>query len=271
MAAVSASASAARDSWAYLQRCVHNRGDGWTVSARLLGDVLRWAGPESLEYALFAIGGGSVARPLPYLRRVLAAAVARGRSGHAVHPSPEAAAVSLCRRLAPSVVISDVEPAAPAGSASGQGRSGSPASSLSSRPGSDCRTCADSSCPDGCAGLMGSGGDDYYLTDSESLDLDSSPGSRKADATPPAGCPAVTPAPVDPRPAESRPCGHPLLGLVTARMGLDGLTLVDCALRCGHRLYSNRGPIQCPCHWPSALVVRLSREFGRSSSAPPGC
>ena len=69
--AIRASAGAVRDSWAYLQCCVANRGDAWTVTSQLLADVLTWAGEQSLQYALTAIGGGYVRRPLPYLRRTL--------------------------------------------------------------------------------------------------------------------------------------------------------------------------------------------------------
>ena len=56
-----------------------NRGDSWTVTPQLLADVLTWAGQKSCEYALTAIGGGYVRRPLPYLRRTLQCAVSRGK------------------------------------------------------------------------------------------------------------------------------------------------------------------------------------------------
>ena len=53
MASIRSSASEeVRDPWAYLQRCVMNRGDSWTVSPQLLADVLAWAGQKSLECAL---------------------------------------------------------------------------------------------------------------------------------------------------------------------------------------------------------------------------
>ena len=53
MASIRSSADeGVRDPWAYLQRCVANRGDAWTVSPQLLADVLSWAGQKSLEYSL---------------------------------------------------------------------------------------------------------------------------------------------------------------------------------------------------------------------------
>ena len=69
----------AQNPWAYLQRCVANRGDSWTVTPQLLADVWTWAGQKSLEYALMAIGGGYVTGPLPYLRRTLQYAVSQGK------------------------------------------------------------------------------------------------------------------------------------------------------------------------------------------------
>ncbi len=74
-----ASGESIRDPWAYIQRCVANRGDAWTVSRELLSDVLTWAGQQSLEYALCAIGGGYVRRPRAYLQRTLQRAVASGK------------------------------------------------------------------------------------------------------------------------------------------------------------------------------------------------
>ena len=57
---------------------VSNRGDAWTAPPRLLADLLTRADRKSLEYALSAIGG-SVRRPLAYLKRTLQNAVASGR------------------------------------------------------------------------------------------------------------------------------------------------------------------------------------------------
>ena len=47
--AIRASAGAVRDPWAYLQSCVVNRGDAWTVTPQLLADVLTWSGQKSCE------------------------------------------------------------------------------------------------------------------------------------------------------------------------------------------------------------------------------
>ena len=63
MYAIGASAgSAVFNPWAYLQRCVSNRGDAWTASPQLLADVLVWAGEDSLRYALTTIATGYVRR-----------------------------------------------------------------------------------------------------------------------------------------------------------------------------------------------------------------
>ena len=74
MHAIRASAGAnVCDPWAYLQRCVANRGDTWVVTPRLVTDVLVWAGEDSLRYALTAISGGYVRRPRAYVERSLSA------------------------------------------------------------------------------------------------------------------------------------------------------------------------------------------------------
>ena len=36
---------------------------------------------------------------------------------------------------------------------------------------------------------------------------------------------------------------------------------MECAAGCGHRLYSDRGRLECPCHWPSAKVAQLARAL----------
>ena len=38
---------------------------------------------------------------------------------------------------------------------------------------------------------------------------------------------------------------------LAAGMVLDDVVEVDRAAGCGHRLYSDRGPVECPCHWLS--------------------
>ena len=42
-------------------------------------------------------------------------------------------------------------------------------------------------------------------------------------------------------------------------MDLEVVVQVDCAAGCGHRLYSDRGPVECPCHWPAAKVAQVGR------------
>ena len=41
-------------------------------------------------------------------------------------------------------------------------------------------------------------------------------------------------------------------------MALDDIVQVECSVGCGHRLYSDRGTLECPCHWPSAKVSRAA-------------
>ena len=93
----------------YEDRAGADRGDSWTVRARLLGDVLEWAGEESLRYSLLAIAGGYVQRPLPYLERVLQEEVASGRRERDVFSRPVAAAVVMARELAPALEIVEVD------------------------------------------------------------------------------------------------------------------------------------------------------------------
>ena len=109
--AIRASAGGPRDPWAYLQRCVANRGDAWTVTPQLLGDVLAWAGQKSLEYALAAIGDGYVKRPLPYLRRTLQYAVSEGKRPSGLPERPVAMAVAMARERAPKLVIVEADEA----------------------------------------------------------------------------------------------------------------------------------------------------------------
>ena len=60
---------------------------------------------------------------------------------------------------------------------------------------------------------------------------------------------------------ERGPCRHPLAALLATRMDLEVVVQVDCAAGCGHRLYSDRGPFECPSHWPAAKVAQ-EWEFG---------
>ena len=65
----------------------------------------------------------------------------------------------------------------------------------------------------------------------------------------------------DPPFLEHGRCRHPLASLLTAGMVLDNIALVECVAGCGHRLYSDRGVLECPCHWPASKVARLSLAF----------
>ena len=180
----------ARDPWAYLQRCVANRGDSWTVRSQLLADVLVWAGEKSLMYSLTAIGGGYIQRPLPYLREVLAKAVRKGVGRSGSWERPVAMSVGMAREWAPELVIVDADEAI-AGEAveertgyvdSFRRRFGRLPWETETAP----ENAADLDVGDAdvcCIGLKGLRGDDSNYQNLEYRNLESSPGSVKADAT----------------------------------------------------------------------------------------
>ena len=327
--AIRASAGAVRDSWAYLQRCVVNRGDSWTVTPQLLADVLMWSGQKSLEYALTAIGGGYVKRPLPYLRRALQDGVSRDKRSSGRPESPVAMAVSLARQCAPELVIVDADEAIAAEEA---GKRVGYVESFRQRfgrlpwdpePEPVRETAAGLETLDvlnRCIGLKGLQGDDYNYQNLEYKNLELSPGSVKADATR-APCEELGPvltvgspdsldallgpspwgrekieqlpktsvlpdsdeilrpesdgearklvqAAIDPLVEEKVPvvlehgrCRHPLASLMASGMVLFDVVLVDCAAGCGHRIYSGRGPLECPCHWPPAKAAWVARAL----------
>ena len=187
--AIRASAGAVRDPWAYLQRCVVNRGDSWTVTPQLLADVLTWAGQKSLEYALTAIGGGFIKRPLPYLRRTLQDGVSRGKRSSGRPESPVAMAVSLARQCAPELVIVDADEAIAAEDA---GKRVGYVESVRRRFGRlpwelerVGETAADDTATalDRCIGLKGLRGYDLNSKNLNYKNSESSPGTVKADAT----------------------------------------------------------------------------------------
>ena len=51
------------------------------------------------------------------------------------------------------------------------------------------------------------------------------------------------------------------LALTPRGWALDDVVQVEWAAGCGHRLYSDRGPFECPCHWPAAKVTQEGK-FG---------
>ena len=51
----------------------------------------------------------------------------------------------------------------------------------------------------------------------------------------------------------------PAVGILASAMDLSLVELVECSEGCGHRLYSDRGPVGCACHWPAAMVAQLVR------------
>ena len=289
-----------RDPWMYLQQCITQRGDAWTVTAQLLGDVLTWAGKQKLEYSLLAIGGGQIERPLPYLRRVVATAVGEGNGKSAVVDRPLVMAVAMSAQLAPALLVEGADDALAAEAE--QARTGHVKSYRrrhgrlpweDQEEGSAC-----------CIGLNGFRDESLNPL---SRNIDSSWESGKADATPAmdrrevsasrgaekleqrenageggesggdrcaeshgeAGKQALGGVSAVPRQngvevLEHGPCRHPVVVLLTARMVLDDIAEVECSAGCGHWLYSDRGPVECPCHWPAARTARLSLAFARA-------
>ena len=51
------------------------------------------------------------------------------------------------------------------------------------------------------------------------------------------------------------------LSIDTAGMALDDVVQVEWAAGCGHRLHSDWGPVECPCHWPVGKVARVARKM----------
>ena len=283
MHAIRASAgSDVRDPWAYLQRCIRNRGDACTASPQLVADVVVWAGEESLRYALTAISGGYVKRPRAYLQRTLQYAVASGERAPGCPERPVAMAMAMCRQWAPELVVEGASAAVEAEAVAS--RTGY----VRSRPEPE----TSSGC---CIGLNGVAGDELDSKIINSRFSNSSPITLKASATPvPTLGMAKTehglkPAAVvysdeirrpqnhgealeradttdGPLPRgnptgflEHGPCRHPLTGLLVSGMDLEAVVQVECAAGCGHRLYSDRGVLVCPCHWPAALAAQVAR------------
>ena len=271
MDAIKASASARLDPWAYLQRCMSNRGDTWTVQAQLLADALVWAGETKLTYALGAIGAGSVMRPLPYLRQVLAEAAGRGKRAASSHHAPVAAAVGMARRLAGSLIVLDADTALAAEADKEQSRRSDLLQSFQQRWGrlpwedeatsEDNRDTCDSKAQDCPIGLNGLRCDEINYPDPDTGKLDSSPGTVKANGTLLEG--RETAAVV----VNPTMCWHPVAKLITAArlitagMVLDDVVPVECSVGCGHWLYSDRGPMVCPCHWSSTRVSMFTRSL----------
>ena len=296
MHAIRASAgSDVRDPWAYLQRCVANRGDASTVSPQLVADVLVWAGEDSLRYALTAISGGYVRRPRAYLERTLQYAAAAGERAPGRVERPVAMAVAMCRKWAPELSVDGAAAAVEGEEAAS--RTGY----ISRRP----AAVAVADVPHCCVGLNGVTGDELGLNISTLRDQESS--RSKADATPvepDVGTPGVDlpSAPEETeqgsKPADSAdsdgirrpqshgealkqsdttvgplprgirtgilehgPCRHPLAALLATAMDLEAVFEVECTSGCGHQLYSDRGPVECPCHLAAAKAGQVARAL----------
>ena len=231
-----------RDPWAYIQRCVRHCGDGRVVSPDLLTEALLWAGENSLWYALIAIESGYVRRPMPYLREV-----ARAAREHPVRWPERGAwpvhkALELARRLAPSLLVMEDE---------------CPAEPVVETP-DDVSVGAAR-----CIGLKGSPDDLSFDLDPEK---ESSTELVKADATPVASRldDAAFAGGADRRTEfVAGPCPHPMAVSLVSGMELSQVAWVACACGCGHELYSDRGAIECPCHWSPERLRRARAEVER--------
>ena len=61
---------------------------------------------------------------------------------------------------------------------------------------------------------------------------------------------------------EHGPCRHPVANVLATAMRLEDVVQVEClATGCGCRIYSDRGAIQCPCHWPPPRVAFFQRRL----------
>ena len=307
----------ARDPWAYLVKSIKNRGDAWQVSAQLLGDVLAWAGMESLEYSLQRIGSGDVGRPLPYLGEVLRDAVASGREGAPGVDRPVAVAVALASELCPQLQVLGADEAI---AVEVEGNATRFVDSYVRRYGRapwdeevETSTEAAENCGSESGVSLGvPGGDDSNFKINLKISRRSLPGDYKADAAfsaepelaeSAAGEGVTTSRPVAAEKLEhgagggdssrfdenrrtqsygealkrgDRDCGplprgnptgilehgrcrHPVVSLMVSAMDLEAVVQVECAAGCGHLLYSDRGPVDCPCHWPAAESARIAR------------
>ena len=50
---------------------------------------------------------------------------------------------------------------------------------------------------------------------------------------------------------------------MASAMVLFDVVQVECAAGCGHRLYSDRGRLECPCHWPPGKAAQVARALLR--------
>ena len=61
---------------------------------------------------------------------------------------------------------------------------------------------------------------------------------------------------------EQTRCPHRLADVLASVMDVDSVELVECAAGCGHRFYSDRGSLECPCHWPVERVATVGKALG---------
>ncbi len=303
MRQIRASADAEIDRWAYLQRCMVNRGDAWTVPAHLLADVLGWAGEDPLKYALLYAD-----RLLPYLRRTLATAIAEGKRparGRRVRR-----AIDIARQWAkdPDLVITHISEAFAAEDAAIESERSRFVDSYRRRFGRlpweepEPKAVEPAEFSDIRIGVRGddlinpelvnqeflksSPPPDAHVTPSRSAPTSSPPERTLKLEQPPN--PAVSPdsdeirrpqrsvealksaestwtplaSAILPPVLEHGPCRHPLAALMSTTMSLDVVVQVDCShTGCGCRIYSDRGPLECPCHLSSAQARALAKAL----------
>ena len=307
MYAIGKSAGAVVNAWAYLQAAVAHRGDAWTVKARLLGNVLEWAGEKSLRYSLDAIADGYVRRPLPYLERVLQVAVASGRGERDAIVQPVAAAVAMARKLVPALDVVDVEDVVDAEREAAQTGYVEDYRRRHSRLPWEGEIATVNVGKTDCIGLKGYVADDSFKSLGKKSNLESSPRSHKANARTAEAAgqrdfctgglaeeksehgaggadlgdfgeigsavghgeslkiagrawdllPRQNPTGI----LEQTRCPHRLVGLLVSGMDVESVELVECAEGCGHRLYSDRGALECPCHWAAAKASQVARAL----------
>ena len=276
-----------RDPWAYLRRCVSNRSDAWTVKPQMLTDVLSWAGQKALEYALAAIGGGHVRRPMPYLKRTLQRAVASGQRPSGWPERPVAMATGMVRQWAPELIVVGADDAVAAEDR--EQRTGCLESyrrrhgqlPWEREPSEDGVDLDGAKC---CIGLKGLTGDEFNYSDNSFTKIESSLDTLKANAAPAdlvpdagvsaAGRRAVsssepTPAPLDPK--EPVPTVVDGADSDVVRSGRSGEALQLVQTPRGHPPRGNLAGVSKPGPCRHPLVALLTSRMSLADVLPIEC
>lgn len=230
-----AAANARWSPLAYVETAWRNRGDAWTIDAELLGEVMRWCGEKALDYAMRTIAGGYVERPMPYLRAALEEAKDSGRppAGYDID-KPVALGVLTVKRWLPALQVTGADEA------------------ISQEEEKHRRRHLDSYVR--MHGCLPWDKLEQPENPPESPDPARIAATESRGEAPKPAEPTHSPLELQPprRKIEQGPCRHEMTGVLMASMDLDLMVQVDCADGCGHRLYSDRGPIPCPCCRPRA-------------------